>query len=107
MRRKTTKGDVMNWDKSNFELVNMTIEERTMESICVPPRPGHVLLPERRNFSSHQAICSKFRGLVSVVRDQETQDKMVDELYKYPACGDPNEGLKRIRFLDIFECLIP
>ena len=36
--RNSLKGDVVNWDKVNLELINMTKEERNMNTLCVPPR---------------------------------------------------------------------
>ena len=66
------KGNLVDWDDSIWDLENMMAADESSESVCKPPRPGHVILPEQRSFSSHASMCSKFRGVASVVRDQET-----------------------------------
>ena len=82
------KGDIVNWDTALFDTVNMTSRIQSVESICIPPRPGHVVLPEIRNFTSHKAICQKLRGRASVIYDKNTQDWMGNQLKNYPICGD-------------------
>ena len=77
---------MVSWDDASFELVNMTEGSATMESVCVPIRPGHVLMPNLRNFSAHHSLCKKFHGITSVIHSQETQDALTGELMKYPAC---------------------
>ncbi len=57
-----------------------------MESVCVPIRPGHVLMPNMRNFSAHHSLCRKFHGVTSVVDSQNTQDDLIGELGKNPQC---------------------
>ncbi len=80
----------MNWDEAKLEILNMTEVEATMESVCVPPRPGHVVMPMKRNFTSHRSVCRKLKGVASVVKDAETQEVMNEEMKKYPACGNSN-----------------
>ena len=48
------KGNLVNWNDAEFETVNMTSVIATTESVCIPPRPGDVLFPERRNASAHR-----------------------------------------------------
>ncbi len=64
----------------------MTETEATVESVCVPIRPGHVLMPNMRNFSAHHSLCRKFHGVTSVVDSQNTQDDLIGELRKNPQC---------------------
>lgn len=52
-----------------------------METICVPVRPGHVLMSNRRSFTSHAAVCHKFHGKASIVTDYETQSYMIQTAY--------------------------
>ncbi len=80
----------MNWDTVGLELENMSEVDVSMESVCVPPRPGHVIMPMKRNFSAHMDVCSKFKGVASVIRDAETQKNMNEEMKLYPACGNSN-----------------
>ena len=81
------KGNLVDWDDSIWDLENMMAADESTESVCKPPRPGHIILPEQRNFSSHASMCSKFRGVASVVRDQGTMQKMDLEISKYQDCG--------------------
>ena len=91
MKRFTTcgqmlKGNLVNWDSSRWELVNMTERDATNEEICVSPRPGNVLFPEKRNTTSLQSICRKMRGKASVIRDAKEQTKMTEEASKRANC---------------------
>ena len=100
-----SKGNLVNWDNANLTLVNMTSRDVSAESVCVPPRPGHVLFPERRNFSAHSALCARMRGRPSVVRSREDQEEMTDEFGKFPqACGNPDSG---DRFLSFTRSFLP
>lgn len=53
-----------------------------MDSVCVPVRPGHVLMTRRRNFVGHAATCNKLHGRTSVVTDYQLQTHMIREAYK-------------------------
>ena len=61
----------------------MSSTMRTVESICIPPRPGHDIFPEKRNFSATVALCKKMKDVTSVVDSQETQTFMTGEVAKY------------------------
>ncbi len=82
------EGDVIKWSEVKLEIINMTETFETVKSICVPPRPGHVLFPMKRNFTAHRALCSKMRGVTSVIKDGQTQETMNKEMEKYPSCGN-------------------
>ena len=81
------KGNIVNWEEARFELTNMTEIEATEESICVPVKPGHVLMPNLRNFTHHKGLCEKFRGQVSVVDNQATQDELGDVVNQHDSCS--------------------
>ena len=87
------KGDLVNWDESEWEIENMVSTDEGVHWICEPTRPGHVILPEKRNFTSHMSMCSKFRGKVSVVEDESTMHAMDKEIARYPACGQASETM--------------
>ncbi len=84
--RNLEKGNLVNWSMASFDLVNMTETEVSMDMVCVPAKPGHVIFPNFRNFSSHLETCQKFRGVISVVRNQKIQTQLGQELLRYPAC---------------------
>ena len=87
--RKVFKGDLVNWDKSTFDIINMTIEDQPMKALCIPPRPGHVPFPMRRNFTTHMELCQKMKGITSVVKDEKTRQWMDNEMIKHSAqCGN-------------------
>ncbi len=49
-------------------------------------RPGHVILPIQRTFRDHIDICNKLHGSVSLVRDLETQNALIEDIKGYPSC---------------------
>ena len=84
--RKTTKGDIVNWDTVTLDLVNMTEHDRHMDELCIPIRPGHVAFPMKRNFTSHVSLCNKLKGMASVVRDNNTMVWMNKNLKQHTDC---------------------
>ena len=80
------KGDVINWDTAKWDLANMTSEQQDISHVCKPIRPGHVVLPEMRNFTTHVSMCRKLRGGATVVKDMETQLRLSKEINTYTAC---------------------
>ncbi len=83
---KMLKGDLINWDQSQWELINMTSRNADDSEICIPPRPGHVLYPEKRNYTSLIELCAKFKGKPSVVKDNETQLELTARAAQYKEC---------------------
>ncbi len=66
----------MSWETAEFEMENMEEFDLSMEAICVPVRPGHILMPNKRNFTNHHAVCRKFHGKTSIVTNYEIQTFM-------------------------------
>ncbi len=58
-------------------------------------RPGHVILPNPRSFTDHRDVCSKFHGSVSVIRDLETQEALMEEVAKHPSCTQTGSATER------------
>ncbi|TRY70496.1 hypothetical protein TCAL_02367 [Tigriopus californicus] len=79
--RSFAKGNVVNWEESEFELENMVEDEIKMEQLCKPLRPGHVFFPDKRNMTSALDICRKMRARISVVASRQTQDLLI-EVYR-------------------------
>jgi hypothetical protein len=82
-----TKGNLVNWETAEFDTINMTATQQTTESICVPVRPGNVIFPNRRNFSSVIDLCGKMKSKVSVIKTEEQQQEMIDKRNQQPTCG--------------------
>ncbi len=87
IRRDLSKGNLVDWESARFDLVNMTSKEVPVESVCKPVRPGHVIIPNKRDFASLNSLCGKFHGRTSVVRSQRTQAELSRILLETPSCG--------------------
>ncbi len=77
---------MVNWDGAKFDLANMTEVEAPMESVCVPLRPGNVIVPNKRPFSSLAAVCKKLHGRTVVVRDKQVQAELSVAALDTPTC---------------------
>ena len=86
------KGNLVNWDTASLSLTNMEHRDEPMSTLCVPTRPGHVLFPDKRNFSAMIDLCEMFHGTASVITDKETQDELFSMFKKEPNCGGPEVG---------------
>ena len=84
--KKKLKGNLVNWDYSDWKVTNMTTTDVDYEDICIPPRPGNVLFPEKRNFTSLISLCHKMRGLPAVIKDQKSQHKMTEKATEVAEC---------------------
>ena len=82
-----TKGDVLNWDEAEFDVVNMTEVEYSVDRVCKPQRPGHVIFPEKRNFTASVEICRKMRGRHSVADSLATQTELIKTFNAFPFVG--------------------
>ena len=56
------KGDLVNWDSSEWDLINMTERETSNEEICISPKPGDILFPERKTIHELRSICKRMKG---------------------------------------------
>ena len=83
---KMLKGDLVNWDETEWELVNMTSRDAPDAEVCISPRPGHVLYPELRLLHDFIKFCPRFNGHLSVIRDAETQRDMTAKAFAIKAC---------------------
>ena len=84
--RSFDKGNLVSWDTAEFELVNMTSKEESMDFICLPVRPGDVIVPTKRPFESLISICQKFGGRTTVVRSQDMQRGLSEKYAKVESC---------------------
>ena len=58
----------------------MVEEDISLEDICQPRRPGHVLFPEKRNATSSLSLCQKMKAQMSVPTTRAHQAVM-DQIY--------------------------
>ena len=84
---KMLKGDLVDWDNSAWNLVNMTSAERNKDDLCIPLRPGHVLFPEKRNITATISICNQMRGKVSVVSSRRMQTELNERVRNVESCN--------------------
>ena len=54
--------------------------EMTMDEICKPRKPGHVIFPEQRNMTTAIGLCRKMKATVSEVK-RATEQTIMDKIY--------------------------
>ena len=71
--RSAEKGDLLNWDESDWDLHNLSFEEEdvSVADLCTPVAQGLVLFPHRRNMSSAAAVCRWMRAEVAESSSQQ------------------------------------
>ena len=77
----------MNWEKANFELENMIVQDLPQRAICQPLRLGHVFFPHDETFAGADKFCQKMRAKMTVVRNQETQTMLNGVYANSPSIG--------------------
>ncbi len=96
--RNFEKGNLVSWETAVFDEVNMDSLEVTMDEICVPFKPGYVLMPNVRPFPDHVALCHKMHGETGIIRDEETQAMAIAEgLASVESCSRNRCFLKATR----------
>jgi len=82
------KGNLINWNnaETEFDLLNTEIIEETRESICVPVKPGNVVLATKRNFADQVDVCGKFHGKITAVNSAEEQTALIADLGNHQQC---------------------
>ncbi len=92
IRRSLRKGSVVSWETAKFELTNMTAREVEIDTICKPVKPGHVLIPNLRQFESLVGVCKKLHGATSAITSRDLQATMTELILKTPSCSTPWSG---------------
>ena len=80
---RTSKGNIVEWDKVSLLKEGLEEEILTMKEICEEPNPGMVLLPGLRTFQGSMDICKKLGGHLHYARSSEDIKEMVDFVGKY------------------------
>ena len=77
-----SKGDLVNWDTSSWELSHMEIIERSQDEVCLLPKPTDIFFPEKRDNKDTHHLCNKLRGTMSVTDNRATQTRLIKEFFK-------------------------
>ncbi len=78
------KGDLLDWDESEWELHNLVLEEwEESGDLCRPVRQGLVLLPQERNATSAAAICRKMRSRMAESDSEEVLDRQREMIKRF------------------------
>ena len=77
-------GNVVDWRTAEWQLWNMTlIENVSYNTICNSRIPGTTIFPTPRDMHSALAMCRKFRGTVSVIKDTQKMAEMSEKFLKH------------------------
>ena len=77
--RGEMKGNLINWDTSEWKLTNMSEIEVEHDNLCQPVRPGHVIMSVARNFSYAVNFCQKLKAEMSVITNKEMQEELINK----------------------------
>jgi hypothetical protein len=74
-----TKGNLVDWTTAGWALENMVSEKRSIIEVCQLPVPRDVLFPEKRNMSDVKLLCNSMSGNVTVIKNKDMQNKVVEQ----------------------------
>ena len=78
--RIQTRGNLVNWDNSSWILDEGTEWiEKSVDDVCLLPKPKDVVFPEDRTNEEMHLLCKKLRGHMSVTDNQAKQDALAKE----------------------------
>ena len=88
--RKLTKGNLINWDHSEWQLdEGMEWREKTFKEVCLIPVPTDIFIPEHRSNSESHHLCNKLRGHLSVTDSHRKGEALMAKLMeKIPSSFD-------------------
>jgi len=70
---------VLNWDESEWTLLNMKEEETSYEDVCEARPPGLTLFPAAgANFTAAVGLCQRLVSSLAVIRAPEDMDRMFE-----------------------------
>ena len=76
--RKMNKGNIVNWDRAQWNFTNAELGKRTQEEVCKLPDPRDVAFPERRTYEKHNLLCKAINGKVTVITSEDFQARFTD-----------------------------
>ena len=72
------KGDIINWDKSQWDVKNMIEYEVNYDDICIGQELGQVIFPGKRNFTTSFTLCQSVGGNLIEIESQKQHEKAID-----------------------------
>ena len=82
IHRLLSKGDLVNWDTSSWDLSHMNVIEKSQDEVCLLPKPRDIVFPELRENEDMHLLCNKLKGTMSVTDSQDTQNRLIEEFTK-------------------------
>ena len=80
--RLLSKGDLVNWETSSWDLSHMEVIEKSQDEVCLLPKPRDIVFPELRENEEMHLLCNKLKGSMSITDSQDTQNRLVEEFSK-------------------------
>ncbi len=97
-RDDNLKGDLVDWNTARFELFRLGKEEAEFSSLCLPSRPGRVVIPSRASFGSSASVCRRLGGRMAAVEEAEEQEVFSAQVRAFPECVDKHGMLSSSAF---------
>ena len=78
--RSLAKGNMINWDTARWHIdEGMEWIEKSMDEVCLLPKPKNTIFPELRTNEDSHLLCNKLGGEMTVVDSQDKQDALIKE----------------------------
>ena len=71
---------MINWDTAQWHIdEGMEWVEKSMDEVCLLPKPKDTIFPELRTFEDSHLLCNKLKGKMTIVDSQDKQDTLIKE----------------------------
>ena len=78
-----TKGNILAWEKSNFNLYNGDVEESLdLSELCIKPEK-YVIFPVKLSYRDAKEICTIHGGKLALPKSEVENQKIVDIVFKH------------------------
>ena len=78
--RSLAKGNLINWDTARWHIdEGMEWVEKSMDEVCLLPKPKDTIFPELRTNEDSHLLCNKLKGEMTVTDSQAKQNALVRE----------------------------
>ena len=72
------KGDVINWDTSQWDVKNMMEHDINYDEVCKSQEIGQVIFSGKRNFTTALTLCQNVNGNLFEIESKVQQQKVID-----------------------------